>query len=107
MRCSASISDEAARATGLRAGIPVVGGAADMIASALGAGVVAKGDVLLKFGGSVDILVADDVVAPDARMFLDYHLVPGSAHAERLHVHRRVGPQLVREDLRRRRASCR
>ena len=71
------ISDEAARATGLRAGIPVVGGAADMIASALGAGVVAKGDVLLKFGGSVDILVATDVVAPDARMFLDYHLVPG------------------------------
>lgn len=71
------ISDAAARATGLRAGIPVVGGAADMIASALGAGIVAKGDVLLKFGGSVDILVATDVVAPDARMFLDYHLVPG------------------------------
>jgi len=72
-----TVSEPAARDTGLRAGIPVVGGAADMIASALGAGVVAKGDILLKFGGSVDVLIATDVVAPDARMFLDYHLVPG------------------------------
>ena len=71
------VCEEAARETGSPPGIPVVGGAADMIASALGAGVVAKGDVLLKFGGSVDVLVATDVVAPDARLFLDYHLVPG------------------------------
>lgn len=48
-----------------------------MIASALGAGVVDAGDVLLKFGGAVDILTATDVVRPDARLFLDYHLVPG------------------------------
>ncbi|MCW6506933.1 FGGY-family carbohydrate kinase [Lichenifustis flavocetrariae] len=71
------VSAEAARSTGLPGGVPVVGGAADMIASALGAGVVAKGDILLKFGGSIDVLVATDIVAPDARMFLDYHLVPG------------------------------
>jgi len=71
------ISDQAARDTGLKPGTPVVGGAADMIASALGAGIVAKGDVLLKFGGAIDVLVATDVVAPDPRMFLDYHLVPG------------------------------
>ncbi len=35
------------------------------------------GDVLLKFGGSVDVLIATDRVAPDPRMYLDYHLVPG------------------------------
>ncbi|MBT3360912.1 MAG: FGGY-family carbohydrate kinase [Rhodospirillales bacterium] len=63
--------------TGLAAGTPVVGGAADMIASALGAGIVEAGDVLVKFGGAVDILIATDQVRPDARLYLDYHLVPG------------------------------
>lgn len=71
------VTAEAAAATGIAAGTPVVGGAADHIASALGAGVVRPGDVLLKFGGSVDVLIATDRVAPDARMYLDYHLVPG------------------------------
>jgi xylulokinase len=57
--------------------LPVVGGAADFIASALAAGLVQPGDALLKFGGSIDILIATDRVAPDPRLFLDYHLVPG------------------------------
>lgn len=72
-----TVSAEAAAETGLAVGTPVVGGAADMIASALAAGVTAPGDVLLKFGGSVDILVATDKVQPDPRLYLDYHLVPG------------------------------
>jgi xylulokinase len=72
-----SVSALAAQATGLRAGTPVVGGAADLIASALGAGVVRAGDVLIKFGGSVDILTATSRVRPDPRLYLDYHLVPG------------------------------
>lgn len=71
------VTSEAARQSGLVAGIPVMGGAADMIASCLGAGVVANGDVLLKFGGAVDILTATDRAIPDGRLFLDYHLVPG------------------------------
>ncbi|CAN5539753.1 FGGY-family carbohydrate kinase [soil metagenome] len=71
------ITGKAASETGLAAGTPVVGGAADLIASALGAGVVRPGDVLLKFGGSIDVLIATDRVVPDPRMFLDYHLVPG------------------------------
>ncbi|WP_163879260.1 FGGY-family carbohydrate kinase [Rhizobium laguerreae] len=71
------VTDEAAKATGLAPGTPVIGGAADMIASAFGAGINKAGDVLLKFGGAVDILTATDVVRPDRRMFLDYHLVPG------------------------------
>ena len=61
----------------MSAGTPVIGGAADHIASALGAGVVNAGDVLLKFGGSVDILTATDHARPDPRLFLDYHLKPG------------------------------
>lgn len=71
------VTPKAAAETGLVPGIPVMGGAADMIASCLGAGVVGSGDVLLKFGGAVDILTATDRALPDARLFLDYHLVPG------------------------------
>jgi xylulokinase len=71
------VSDAAAAETGLAPGTPVVGGAADMIASALAAGVVAAGDVLLKFGGAVDVLTATNRVRPDPRLYLDYHLVPG------------------------------
>ncbi|MGE3829542.1 MAG: FGGY-family carbohydrate kinase [Parvibaculaceae bacterium] len=71
------VSEAAAAETGLAAGTPVVGGAADLIASALGAGLVRKGDALLKFGGSVDVLVATDRMKPDRRMYLDYHLIPG------------------------------
>lgn len=71
------ICTDAAADTGLKQGTPVVGGAADLIASALAAGITQKGDVLLKFGGSVDILIATDQPVPDPRMYLDYHLVPG------------------------------
>lgn len=72
-----SVTAEAAAQTGLAEGTPVVGGAADMIASCLAAGGVANGDVLLKFGGAVDILTSTDKAIPDERLFLDYHLVPG------------------------------
>lgn len=71
------VSAGGAAATGLAIGTPVIGGAADMIASALGAGVTRKGDILLKFGGAVDVLVATDEVKPDPRLYLDYHLIPG------------------------------
>ena len=71
------VSEEAARATGLREGTPVVGGIADHIASAFAAGITEPGDVLLKFGGSADILISTEQAAPDPRMYLDYHLVPG------------------------------
>lgn len=71
------VTAAAARETGLAEGTPVMGGAADFIASALGAGITAPGDVLLKFGGSVDILTSAAEARPDARLYLDYHLVPG------------------------------
>jgi xylulokinase len=71
------VSNQGAAESGLEPGTPVIGGAADHIASALGAGVVGAGDVLLKFGGSVDILTATDHAIPDPRLFLDYHLKPG------------------------------
>lgn len=72
-----AVTSAAADATGLPEGLPVFGGAADHIASAVAAGLVAPGDVLLKFGGAGDIIVVSDTVRPDPRLFLDYHLVPG------------------------------
>ena len=71
------VTEAAARATGLPQGLPVFGGAADHMASTLAAGIVAPGDVLLKFGGSGDVIIAADTVRPDARLYTDYHLVPG------------------------------
>jgi xylulokinase len=71
------VTAEASAHTGLPVGIPVMGGAADHIVSALGAGIVNPGDVLLKFGGAGDIVVATDRALPDHRLYLDYHLVPG------------------------------
>lgn len=72
-----AVTRGAAAATGLPEGLPVFGGAADHIASALAAGIVEPGDVLLKFGGAGDIIMAANAARPDPRLFLDYHLVPG------------------------------
>jgi len=72
-----AVSEAAAAETGLAAGTPVVGGAADHVASAFAAGITEPGDVLLKFGGAIDILVATDKAVPDPRLYLDYHLAPG------------------------------
>ena len=72
-----ALSAQAAGETGLREGTPVIGGAADLVASALAAGVERRGDIRVKFGGAIDILTASDRVVPDRRLFTDYHLVPG------------------------------
>lgn len=72
-----AVTASAAAETSLPNGLPVFGGAADHIASALAAGLVDAGDVLLKFGGAGDIIVSSDSARPDPRLFLDYHLIPG------------------------------
>ncbi|MSP83544.1 MAG: carbohydrate kinase [Alphaproteobacteria bacterium] len=71
------ITAMAAAATGLRAGTPVVAGCADHVASAFVAGVIGEGDLLIKFGGAGDVLLATDRARPDPRLFLDHHIVPG------------------------------
>jgi xylulokinase len=72
-----SVSAEAAAATGLRAGTPVVAGVADHVASAWAAGVQQPGDMLVKLGGAGDILLSSAQARPDSRVFLDYHAIPG------------------------------
>lgn len=70
------VSEEAARLTGLKAGIPVIAGSADHVASTLAAGIVEPGDLLIKFGGAGDILYCMDEIAPSPQLFFDYHVHP-------------------------------
>ncbi|WP_137176748.1 FGGY-family carbohydrate kinase [Roseomonas sp. AR75] len=71
------VTPGAAAATGLAPGTPVVAGCADHVASAFVAGITRPGDLLIKFGGAGDILLATEAPRPDPRLFLDFHLVPG------------------------------
>jgi xylulokinase len=71
------VTREAAAATGLPAGIPVVAGSADHVASAFAAGLCEDGDLLVKLGGAGDILLTTSEAVVDERLYLDFHLVPG------------------------------
>lgn len=72
-----AVTAAAAAETGLAEGTPVVAGSADHVASALAAGVVRAGDLLIKLGSAGDILLASDEPLVDERLYLDFHLVPG------------------------------
>ncbi len=51
------VSAEAARATGLRPGIPVVAGTTDSMAAMLGDGAVRRGDAMIYYGSSGTLLI--------------------------------------------------
>jgi xylulokinase len=70
------VTPEAAAATGLAAGIPVIAGCADHVASAYVAGAARDGDLVLKFGGAGDILLSTRKPVTDPRLFIDYHIIP-------------------------------
>jgi xylulokinase len=72
-----AVTPAAAAQTGLAAGTPVVAGAADHVASAFAAGIAAPGEMLIKFGGAGDVLLATADPRPDPRLFLDFHVIPG------------------------------
>jgi len=72
-----AVTADAAEATGLAIGTPVVAGCADHVASAFVCGAARNGDLVLKFGGAGDILLSSDKPVADRRLFLDYHIVPG------------------------------
>ncbi len=72
-----TVTRDAARATGLAEGTPVVAGSADHVASAFSAGLRQEGELLVKLGGSGDMLFALDHAETDPRLYLDYHVIPG------------------------------
>lgn len=70
------VTAAAAAASGLRAGTPVIAGSADHVAAALTAG-TGPGELVLKIGGGGDVLYGVPRFAPDPRLYIDYHDVPG------------------------------
>ena len=77
-----SISAEAAEATGLRAGTPVVAGGGDQAAAAVGVGAVEPGVVSLSLGTSGVVFTATDepLIDPEGRLHSFCHAVPGRWH---------------------------
>jgi xylulokinase len=76
------ITPQAAGATGLRAGTPVVGGGGDQAAGAVGTGAVVEGVVSLSLGTSGVVFAAVDrpIIEPQGRLHAFCHAVPGKWH---------------------------
>ena len=79
---SAVISAEAAAATGLLAGTPVIGGGGDNAAAAIGTGVIREGLVSASLGTSGVVFAQSDSyrVEPQGRLHAFCHAVPGKWH---------------------------
>jgi xylulokinase len=77
-----AVTAEAASLTGLRAGTPVVAGAGDQAAGALGMGIVRPGDVSATIGTSGVVFAATDqpFLDPQGRLHTFCHAVPGRWH---------------------------
>jgi xylulokinase len=77
-----TLTAEAAAATGLRAGTPVVAGGGDQAANAVGVGVVSPGTMALSLGTSGVIFAATDrpIHEPHGRVHAFCHAVPGRWH---------------------------
>jgi xylulokinase len=71
------VMKEAAGHLGIEPGVPVVAGCADHVASAFVCGASLNGDLVIKFGGSADILLSSDRPVKDGRLYIDHHIVPG------------------------------
>jgi xylulokinase len=79
---SARINAEAARATGLLEGTPVVGGGGDQAAQAVGTGIVREGITSVTIGTSGVVFAQSDTyrVEPQGRLHAFCHAVPGKWH---------------------------
>ena len=77
MQVIGEVQPGASRETGIPAGVPVISGSADHIASTLSAGMVDSGDLLIKFGGAGDILYCVDEIRTSPKLFFDYSDIPG------------------------------
>jgi xylulokinase len=76
------VSAEAAQATGLLEGTPVVGGGGDQAAQAVGTGIIAEGIVSATLGTSGVVFAASDTyrVEPEGLLHAFCHAVPGMWH---------------------------
>jgi xylulokinase len=78
-----TVSADAAAATGLREGTPVVAGGGDQAANGIGVGAVTSGIVAISLGTSGVVFAAADhpVIEPDGRLHGFCHAVPDTWHA--------------------------
>jgi xylulokinase len=76
------LTPSAAKATGLRPGTPVVAGAGDQAANAVGVGAIATGVVALSLGTSGVVFAATDrpIVEPRGRVHAFCHALPNRWH---------------------------
>ncbi|MBN1888924.1 MAG: xylulokinase [Thermoflexales bacterium] len=76
------VTPQAAQATGLKAGTPVVGGGGDQAAAAVGTGAVVEGIVSLSLGTSGVVFASADrpIIEPQGRLHAFCHAVPGKWH---------------------------
>ena len=79
---SATLSDEAAKATGLSQGTPIVAGAGDQAAEAIGCGIVDDGAVSVTIGTSGVVFAATETcqLDPSGRLHAYCHAIPGLWH---------------------------
>ena len=79
---STRISEDAARATGLLAGTPVIGGGGDQAAQAVGTGIVREGIISVTVGTSGVVFAQSDAyrVEPAGRLHAFCHAAPGRWH---------------------------
>jgi xylulokinase len=77
-----AVTSQGAAATGLRAGIPVVGGGGDQAAGAVGTGAVDEGVATLSLGtsGVVFVPTAGPSIEAEGRLHAFCHAVPGRWH---------------------------
>jgi xylulokinase len=77
-----SVTPDAAAATGLRAGTPIVAGGGDQAAAAVAMGAVEPGVISLSLGTSGVVFAATDTPAiePNGRLHAFCHAVPGRWH---------------------------
>ncbi len=77
-----TVSETAARETGLRPGLPVAGGGGDQAAQAVGSGIVREGVISVTVGTSGVVFAATDEMKldPQARLHSFCHAVPGRWH---------------------------
>src|SRR5271170_2468715 len=79
---SGEVNEEGARLTGLRAGVPVVAGAGDQAAGAVGMGIVKAGAVSATIGTSGVVFAATSVpvLEPKGRIHTFCHAIPNRWH---------------------------
>ncbi len=73
-----AVTDDAAAATGLRAGMPVAVGAVDALSEAVGVGAVGAGDLMLMYGSTAFFILVADAPRPAPGMWLLPGAFPGS-----------------------------